>query len=97
MITASDKALEKLQEWLAHKSFETGIGFRILTVTNEFGKPAYGIKLDKQRQGDEVTEFDGVRLLLDPASATEVTDYELDYLDELNGGFVLRQRGVNNG
>lgn len=97
MISASDKALNKLQEWLAHRSFETGIGFRILAVTNEFGKPAYGIKLDKQHQGDEVVEFDGIRLLLDSVSAAEFIDYDLDYVDELNGGFVLKKRGGNDG
>ena len=97
MITASDKALNKLQEWLMQKYYETGIGFRILAVSKEFGEPRYAIKLDRQREGDKVAELNGIKFLFDPASAAAFTDYELDYLDEPGGGFVLRKRGGNDG
>lgn len=93
VITASDKALNKLHEWLTQKYFETGIGFRILANSNESGKPTYNIKLDRQRQGDEVAEVNGIKFLLDPASAVEFTGYELAYLDEPDGGFILREHG----
>lgn len=93
MLTASNQALNKLQEWLAHKYFETDIGFRIFALSNEFGKPTYSIKLDRQRQGDEVAELNGIKFLLDPASAGEFTDCELDYVDEPDDGFILRKRG----
>jgi|GEM_PF-1751354 len=96
VITASDKALNKLHEWLTQKYFETGIGFRILANSNESGKPTYSIKLDRQRQGDEVAEVNGIKFLLDPASAGEFTNCELDYVDEPNGGFVLRKCGGND-
>jgi Fe-S cluster assembly iron-binding protein IscA len=92
VITASDKALNKLNEWLTQKYFETGIGFRILTNSNDAGKLTYSIKLDRQRQDDEVAEVNGIRFLMDPASALEFTGYELAYLDEPDGGFVLRKR-----
>jgi Fe-S cluster assembly iron-binding protein IscA len=93
VITASDKALNKLHEWLTQKYFETDIGFRILAISNEFGKTTYSIKLDRQRQGDEVVEVNGIKFLLDRASAVEFTGYELAYLDEPDGGFVLRKHG----
>ena len=96
MITASDRAIEKLQDWLAHKYFETGIGFRIFASATESGEPASGIKLDRQRQGDAVTELDGIKVFLDPASTAQFADYELDYL-EPDGGFVLRKVGANEG
>jgi Fe-S cluster assembly iron-binding protein IscA len=97
MLTVSDKALNRLHKWLTQKYFETGVGFRVLVITDESGKPTYGIKLDRQRQGDEVTELNGIKLLLDPASAAEFADYDLDYLDEPDGGFVLKKRGGNDG
>ncbi len=93
MITASDKALSKLHEWLTQKYFATGIGFRLLALNKEFGKTTYGIKLDRQRQGDEVVEVSGIKFLLDSASAAQFTGYELAYLDEPDGGFVLRKHG----
>ena len=93
MITASDRAIEKLQAWLAYKYFETGgVGFRIFASATESGKPTSVIKLDRQCQGDEVTELDGIKVFLDPASAAQFADYELDYL-EPDGGFVLRKGG----
>jgi Fe-S cluster assembly iron-binding protein IscA len=93
VITASDKALSKLHEWLTQKYFETDIGFRLLANSNDSGNPTYSIKLDRQRQGDEVAEVNGVKFLLDPASAVEFTGYELAYLDGPDGGFVLRKCG----
>lgn len=93
MINVSGKALNKLHEWLTQKYFETGIGFRLVTNTNESGKPTYSIKLDRQCQGDEVVEVNGIKFLLDPATAVEFTGYELSYLDEPDGGFVLRKCG----
>lgn len=91
MITVSDKALDKLQEWLARKYFETGIGFRIFVFKDEAGRVKYSIKLDKPRQGDEVAEVNGTRLLLDSDSASELTGYELAYASEPDGGFVLKK------
>jgi len=97
VITASDKALNKLHEWLTQKYFETGIGFRLFTLRNEFCKPIYIIKLDRQHREDEVAELNGIRFLLDPASADEFTGYELTYLDEPDGGFLLMKNGGNDG
>ncbi len=97
MITVSDKALDKLHEWLARKYFETGIGFRIFVFQDEANRVKYSIKLDKPRQGDEVAEVNGTRLLLDADSAAKLTGYELAYTGEADGGFVLKKSGEKDG
>lgn len=89
MVSTSTKAVAKLREQLINKFFEAGIGFRILVNTDESGKATFSIKLDRQQQGDEVTESDGVRVFSDPASAARINNYQLDYQDEPDGGFFL--------
>ena len=97
MITASDKAIEKLREQLLRKNFEADIGFRVVINTDEFGKVGYGIKFDKQRQGDEVTELGGIKLFLDPGAAVQLRDHQIGYHDEPDGGFFLKKGEAKDG
>lgn len=90
MVGASSKAAKRLREQLIHKCFETGIGFRMLVNASESGKATFSIKIDRQRRGDEVIDSNGVKVFLDPASAARISDYQLDYQDEPDGGFFLK-------
>ena len=90
MVTASNKAAKQLREQLINKCFEAGIGFRMLVDAAKFGEATFSIKLDRQRRGDEVIESNGVKVFLDPASAARISDYQLDYQDEPDGGFILK-------
>jgi len=90
MITISNKAAERLREQLLHKCFETGIGFRMLVNSGESGKSTLSIKVDKQQPRDEVIDLDRVKVFLDPFSAAQIRDYQLDYQDEPDGGFFLK-------
>jgi Fe-S cluster assembly iron-binding protein IscA len=92
MLTASEVAARKLQEQLVHKCAEMGIGFRVIVNTDKSGMTTYSIKLDRQHQEDKVKEIDGVKMLLDQPSAALIDDYELDYIDQPDGGFMLRKR-----
>ena len=55
--------------------------------------PAYGMALDNEpRDDDNVAEFDGVRILVDPLSAQYVEGAQVDYVDGLMGrGFTVVQ------
>ena len=89
MVTASERAVEKLREQLLHKVLEANIGFRILITNDEYGVATFSIKIDRQRKGDEVIRAGGVKLFLDRPSAARIGDYQLDYQDGLNDGFFL--------
>jgi len=89
MISISNKAAKQLRDQLINKYFEAGIGFRMLVNTDESGKATFSIKFDRQHRGDEVMESNGVKVFLDAASAARISDYQLDYQDEPNGGFFL--------
>jgi len=90
MVTASNKAAKRLREQLINKCFEAGIGFRMFVNTAESGKATFSIKLDRQHRGDEVIESNGVKIFLDPASASRISGYQLDYQGETDGGFYLK-------
>ena len=90
MVTTSSKAVARLREQLIHRCFEAGIGFRLFASTDKSGKGNYFIKVDRQQQADKVIDSGGVKLFLDPSSATQIRNYQLDYHDEPDGGFFLK-------
>ncbi len=92
MVGTSSKAAKRLREQLINKCFEAGVGFRMLVNTGGSGEATFSIKLDRQQRGDEVIESNGIKLFLDPASAARISDYQLDYQDAPDGGFILKTK-----
>jgi len=92
MLTASNRAIEKLKQKLVQTCFDMGIGFKVFVQTDGSGKENFNIKIAKQPRGDEVLDLHSIKMFLDPASAAKLGNYELDYLDEPDGGFLLRNR-----
>lgn len=90
MVNTTNKAAKRLREHLIDKCFEAGIGFRMLVNSGESGKATFSIKLDREYPQDQVIESNGVKLFLDPPSAARISDYQLDYRDEPDGGFFLK-------
>ena len=90
MLTASERVAQELKETLLRKWFDMGLGFRLIKDTNEPGATTCSIKLDNKRADDEVIESHGIKVFLDPISAAQLKDYELDYLDEPAQGFFLK-------
>jgi len=90
MMTASEKAAQKLEDYLVRRCFDAGLGFRVVNDSHEPSHAVLSIKLDYEHTGDEVITSHGIRILVDPASAALLKGCELDYLDEPAGGFCLR-------
>jgi Fe-S cluster assembly iron-binding protein IscA len=90
MVNTTDKATRRLREHLIDKCFQVGIGFRVFVNPGESDKATFSIKLDRERPHDQIIESNGVKLFMDPASAARISDYQLDYRDEPDGGFLLR-------
>jgi Fe-S cluster assembly iron-binding protein IscA len=96
MITTSERAAQKLKETLIHKWFDIGFGFRVMKDTNDSGAITCSIKLDNKHAGDQVIESHGIKVFLDPISAAQLRDWELDYRDEPSQGFLLVRAGTNS-
>jgi iron-sulfur cluster assembly protein len=96
MMTASERAAQKLKETLIRKWFDIGFGFRVMKDTNDSGATTCSIKLDNKRADDQVIESHGIKVFLDPISAAQLQDWELDYRDEPGQGFLLVKAGTNS-
>lgn len=94
MVSISNKAVATLREQLIHKCSEAGIGFRLLVSTDKSAKAAFNIKLDRQHREDKVIDLGGAKVFLDPSSAAQISDYQLDYQDEPDVGFFLKATGA---
>ena len=90
MMTASEKAVHRLEDYLIKRCLAAGLGFRVVNNSHELGHAVLSIKLDNEHTGDEVITSHGIRIFVDPANAVLLKDCELDYLDEPTGGFCLR-------
>lgn len=90
MITVSDKAVSKIKEIL--NSEQKGDGFIRVGIKGG-GCSGFTYVLDieeKQKEGDQLYNFDNVKVLIDSKSIIYLAGTELDYTDGLNGaGFVF--------
>lgn len=91
MITVTDTAVKQLQTLLADTAESSGKGLRIFVETGGCAGMQYGMALDHQKEGDEIIERDGVRVLVDSFSFKYLTGSTIDFTDELAGaGFRIR-------
>ncbi len=90
MMTASERAVEKLKDTLIQRYLDVGLGYRIIGSIPGSGHTTFNLELDKEHSGDKVVESLGIRIFMDPEKAVLLKDYELDYIDGPAGGFMLR-------
>jgi Fe-S cluster assembly iron-binding protein IscA len=89
-INISNKAIDRLKMKLLNSLHEADIGFRMEVIGNDDRNFTTNIRLDKKRSGDEVYEKDGVKIFLNPDSKFPIEEYELDYIDEMEKGFIMK-------
>ena len=90
MITVTDSAIRQLQSLVAEKG-EPGKGLRILVEHGGCAGMQYGMGLDEPKEGDELVERDGVRVMIDPESLGYLQGSTIDYCDDLTGtGFRIQ-------
>ena len=96
MITLTDKAAEKVQEFLSTQG--AGVeraGLRVGVRGGGCSGFQYLLAFDEQRDGDTVVESHGIRLLVDEPSLAYVRGSTVDYLDGLQGaGFKVENPNV---
>ena len=96
MITFTDKGAEKVQEFLAGQSanIETS-GLRVGVRGGGCSGFQYALAFDTQRDGDEVFEDHGLRILVDTPSLPYVKGAIVDYVEGLQGaGFKVDNPNV---
>ena len=96
MITLTDKGAEKVQEFLsAQSAVAATAGLRVGVRGGGCSGFQYALAFDEQRDGDEVFEDKGIRLLVDGPSLPYVRGSVIDFVDGLQGaGFKVENPNV---
>ncbi len=89
MIEVTSKAVEKIREILAKQQ---GGGLRLAVVGGGCSGLTYQFKLDQRpRTNDNVFEYDGVKIFIDPKSYVYLEGLTLDYKESLmHSGFTFQ-------
>ncbi len=96
MITLTDKGAEKVREFLSSQGTEVATaGLRVGVRGGGCSGFQYALAFDQQRDGDQVFEHQGIRLLVDEPSLPYVQGSVIDYVDDLQGaGFKVENPNV---
>ncbi len=90
MITVSATAVSKLKDLMTQDGIE-GQGLRVRVRGGGCSGYEYQLAFDTPREGDQVVEQDGVKVVIDPKSLLFLTGSEIDFDDGLTGaGFTIK-------
>ncbi|MEE9171357.1 MAG: iron-sulfur cluster insertion protein ErpA [candidate division NC10 bacterium] len=90
MVTVSANAAAKLKDLLAKEGIE-GQGLRVRVRGGGCSGYEYQLAFDTPREGDQVIEQDGVKVVIDPKSLLFLAGSEIDFQDGLTGaGFAIK-------
>ena len=95
MVILTDIAASKVREFMNGQSAGDGVGLRVGVRGGGCSGFQYALAFDQQRDGDEVFEDKGIRLLVDGPSLPYVQGSTIDYVDDLQGaGFKVDNPNV---
>lgn len=86
MITLTSNAAEKLGGIMQEKGLFDTHALRVFVRGGGCGGMQYGMTFDEARDGDEVYEQHGLRVIVDPTSLFYIDGASIDYVDSLMGG-----------
>jgi len=90
MLQLTDKAVDKVKSLLQDEN-KVGYGLRVAVQGGGCSGFQYGLTWESEQQpNDNVLEFDGLKVFLDPLSAMYLEEVRIDYVDSLSGsGFKI--------
>ena len=96
MVTLTDIATEKVKAFLeSENAAASGAGLRVGVRGGGCSGFQYSLALDEQRDGDQVFEHQGIKVLVDSASLRYVDGSTVDYTESLMGaGFEVQNPNV---
>ena len=94
MIEISEGAARKIRTLMAKQGIDEG-GLRVGVKGGGCSGFQYQLALDERHDGDEVFDFDGIRILVDEQSLRYVDGSTVDYTESLMGaGFQVNNPNV---
>ncbi|HXV75480.1 MAG TPA: iron-sulfur cluster insertion protein ErpA [Candidatus Polarisedimenticolaceae bacterium] len=90
MLNLTDNAVKKVKNLLEAEN-KAGFGLRVAVQGGGCSGFQYGLTWEKEEKpNDNVLEFAGLRVFVDPLSAMYLEDVRIDYVDSLSGsGFKI--------
>ena len=95
MVTLTDIAAQKVQEFMAGQGAEGEVGLRVGVKGGGCSGFQYALALDEVRDDDHVFDASGIRVLVDPASMQYVDGSTVDFTESFMGsGFEVSNPNV---
>ena len=95
MVTLTDIAAQKVQEFMSGQAAEGDVGLRVGVKGGGCSGFQYALALDEKRDDDHVFEASGIRVLVDPASIQYVDGSTVDFTESFQGsGFEVSNPNV---
>jgi iron-sulfur cluster assembly accessory protein len=87
-VNLTPKALEAVRQMAVKEKIGSEQGLRIAVVGGGCSGFQYSLNFDQKKEGDIVSEFDGLNVLVDEVSLPYIAGTTLDYVEGLhNAGF----------
>ena len=97
LVEVTERAQREIREIFHREEPTPGTGLRLGVMGGGCSGLSYEMEFDEGRANDNVLEFDGFRVLLDPKSSIYLKGVTLDFQDGLKGkGFVFRNPNATN-
>ena len=86
-LTLTPRAVEQVKQLRVRDGLPATRSLRVSVVGGGCSGFSYQLDFDDERRdGDQVLEYDGVRVLVDPTSAEYLAGTEIDFVSSLHGG-----------
>jgi iron-sulfur cluster assembly accessory protein len=87
VVTLTPPAVDMVKRIRAKEGLPEGHALRVAVVGGGCSGFSYQLDFDdKVQEGDEVVEYEGVVVRVDPTSAQYLRGIEIDYVNSLSGG-----------
>jgi iron-sulfur cluster assembly protein len=97
LVVVTDRAQREIRDIFTRENAASEAGLRLGVIGGGCSGLSYEMEFDSVRHNDNVLEFEGFKVLLDPKSAIYLKGVTLDYQDGLKGkGFVFVNPNATN-
>jgi iron-sulfur cluster assembly protein len=95
VVKLTDIAATKVRGFIESQEADNGVGLRVGVRGGGCSGFQYALALDEQQEDDQVFEYEGIRVIVDPASLRYVDGSTVDYTESLMGaGFEVNNPNV---
>lgn len=97
LVNITPKAIEQIKQICSSENPDGTKGLRLAVTGGGCSGLSYKIEFSDLREKDNILNFDGVKVLIDPKSLIYLKGIVLDFKDGLNGkGFVFDNPNAKN-